>query len=122
MTSRKKADGSGAGAGRAGEGSGAGAAFETPLAADGTPYTFEKALERLEAIVDELEDGSLALEASIARFEEGVTLTRFLERELARAQKRVEELVETSEGPSTRPWAGDGDDLEDDLIDDEDRA
>ena len=115
MTSRKKADGAGA----AGGGSAADAAA-TPLLPDGTPYTFEKALERLESIVEELEDGSIALEASIARFEEGVTLTRFLERELARAQKRVEELIETSAGPSTRPWSGDGDDRE--LIDDADDA
>jgi len=84
-----------------------------PLDAHGKPYTFEKALTRLEAIVDELEDGKLALEASIARFEEGVTLTRFLEGELGRAQKRVEELVESAGGPATRPWAGD-DDAEDD--------
>lgn len=86
-----------------------------PLAPDGKPYTFEKALARLETIVDELEDGKLALEASIARFEEGVTLTRFLESELGRAQKRVEELVESAGAPATRPWAGDeGADDEDD--------
>ena len=78
-----------------------------PLDAGGKPYTFEKALARLEAIVDELEDGKLALEASIARFEEGVTLTRFLEGELGRAQKRVEELVESAGGATTRPWTGD---------------
>jgi exodeoxyribonuclease VII small subunit len=88
----------------------------TPLDAHGKPYTFEKALARLESIVDELEDGKLALEASIARFEEGVTLTRFLESELGRAQKRVEELVESAGGPSTRPWAGD------DEADDDDDA
>ena len=86
----------------------------TPLDAQGKPYTFEKALARLEAIVDELEDGKLALEASITRFEEGVTLTRFLESELGRAQKRVEELVESAGGPSTRPWAGDDGDADDD--------
>jgi exodeoxyribonuclease VII small subunit len=85
-----------------------------PLGADGKPYTFEKALARLEAIVDELEDGKLALEASIARFEEGVTLTRFLETELARAQKRVEELVESAGGPATREWEGDEDAGDDD--------
>jgi len=87
---------------------------EAPLDAHGKPYTFEQALARLEAIVDELEDGKLALEASIARFEEGVTLTRFLESELGRAQKRVEELVESAGGPSTRPWAGDDGDSDDD--------
>lgn len=87
-----------------------------PLDASGKPYTFEKALNRLEAIVDELEEGKLALEASITRFEEGVTLTRFLEGELARAQKRVEELVESAGGPSTKTWAGDGDEEEDDDV------
>ena len=83
---------------------------KAPVDANGKPYTFEKALARLEAIVDELEDGKLALEASITRFEEGVTLTRFLETELARAQKRVEELVESAGVPTTRPWTGDDDD------------
>ena len=87
---------------------------EAPLDAHGKPYTFEQALARLEAIVDELEDGKLALEASIARFEEGVTLTRFLESELGRAQKRVEELVESAGGAATRPWAGDDGDSDDD--------
>jgi len=85
-----------------------------PLDAQGKPYTFEKALARLEAIVEELEDGKLALEASITRFEEGVTLTRFLESELGRAQKRVEELVESAGGPATRPWSGDDGDADDD--------
>ena len=85
-----------------------------PVDAAGKPYTFEKALARLEAIVDELEDGKLALEASITRFEEGVTLTRFLESELGRAQKRVEELVESAGGAATRPWTGDEPEEEDD--------
>ena len=87
-----------------------------PVDAAGKPYTFEKALARLEAIVDELEDGKLALEASIARFEEGVTLTRFLEGELGRAQKRVEELVESAGGAATRPWTGDDPEAEDDDV------
>ena len=87
-----------------------------PVDANGKPYTFEKALNRLEAIVDELEEGKLALEASIARFEEGVTLTKFLESELARAQKRVEELVESAGGPTTKTWAGEGDEEEDDDV------
>jgi len=87
-----------------------------PVDAAGKPYTFEKALARLEAIVDELEDGKLALEASITRFEEGVTLTRFLESELGRAQKRVEELVESAGGATTRPWTGDEPEEDDDAV------
>src|SRR5687767_15967143 len=79
----------------------------TPLLdSEGRPYTFERALERLERIVEELEDGRLALEDSLRRFEEGIGLTRFLERELESAQKRVLELIETPAGPATRPGAG----------------
>ena len=105
--------------GKKSEEKGAGEPAAPPVGPDGKPYTFEKALERLEKIVDELEDGSLSLEHSIARFEEGVVLTRFLETELARAQKRVEELVESSGGLTTRPWAGDADDLDDAGNDDD---
>ena len=79
----------------------------SPLGPDGKPLPFEKALERLEGIVGELEAGKLPLEESLNRFEEGVKLTRFLESELDRAEKRVEELVETPGGPATRPWEGD---------------
>ena len=88
-----------------------------PSGPDGMPYTFEQALARLETIVEELEDGKLPLEASLACFEEGVTLTRFLETELTRAQKRVEELVENAGGVGTRPWAGD--DTSEDATEDE---
>ena len=49
---------------------------------------FEQALERLETIVEELEDGELALEDSLARFEEGVRLTRFPRAARPRAEAR----------------------------------
>jgi len=92
-----------------------------PTGPDGKPYTFEQALARLESIVEELEDGKLALEASLLCFEEGVTLTRFLETELARAQQRVEELVESSGGAATtRPWAGDDEASDEDAAEDDD--
>ncbi|MGH7724442.1 MAG: exodeoxyribonuclease VII small subunit [Candidatus Eiseniibacteriota bacterium] len=93
---------------------------EPLLGPDGKPYTFEKALDRLEEIVDRLEDGSLALEESLARFEEGVKLTRFLEGELTRAQKRVEELVEDAGGGvTTRRWTADTGELADEVADEE---
>lgn len=86
-----------------------------PLGPDGKPLPFEKALERLEKIVEQLEDGKLTLEDSIARFEEGVVLSRFLEAELGRAEQRVQELVDRAGAPGTRPWADD-----DAAADDED--
>ncbi len=54
--------------------------------------SFEQALERLETIVSELEGGSLSLEESIARYEEGVRLSRRLTQTLDQAEKRIERL------------------------------
>ena len=66
--------------------------------------SFEQALERLETIVEELEAGSLSLEESLARYEEGVRLSRRLTQSLDQAEKRIERLVEDQgEGPPTRP-------------------
>jgi exodeoxyribonuclease VII small subunit len=64
---------------------------------------FEEALERLEAIVEELEGGALSLEESIARYEEGMRLSRGLAQTLDEAEKRVERLTEGAEGPVTEP-------------------
>ena len=99
-----------------------GAASAPPLGPDGKPLRFEQALERLEKIVDQLENGKLSLEDSIARFEEGVVLSRFLEGELKRAEKRVEELVERAGAPGTRPWADNDESGEGDAFDDDDGA
>ncbi len=81
-----------------------------PPASAVTPATaalsFEEALERLETIVEELEGGTLSLEASIARYEEGLALSRRLTQTLDEAEKRIERLVEAeAEGaaPTTRP-------------------
>lgn len=65
---------------------------------------FEQALERLETIVDELEGGELTLEESLARYEEGMRLSRRLTQQLDEAEKRIERLVESPEGgPVTEP-------------------
>ena len=55
---------------------------------------FEKGLERLEAIVDELESGRLTLEESLARYEEGMKLSIGLSRTLEEAEKRIERLTQ----------------------------
>jgi exodeoxyribonuclease VII small subunit len=60
-------------------------------------------LERLEAIVEELEAGSLTLEESIARYEEGMKLSRRLTQTLDEAEKRIERLVESEGGLGTEP-------------------
>ncbi len=70
----------------------------------GESLTFEAALDRLQTIVGELEGGTLSLEDSIARYEEGMKLSRRLTEELERAEKRIERLVQTANGePRTQP-------------------
>jgi exodeoxyribonuclease VII small subunit len=73
--------------------------------AEAAPIDFEASMKRLETIVEELESGELTLEDSIARYEEGVKLSRGLTTKLDEAEKRIERLVESDgdETPHTRP-------------------
>ena len=72
---------------------------------------FEDAMKRLETIVEELESGELSLEDSIARYEEGVKLSRGLTAQLDDAEKRIERLAENEAGePTTQVMDEDGED------------
>jgi exodeoxyribonuclease VII small subunit len=55
--------------------------------------TFEKGLERLEKIVQELERGDLPLERSLELFEEGMKLSGNCRKQLEEAENKVEILV-----------------------------
>jgi len=73
--------------------------------------TFEKALDRLEGIVAELEDPERGLEASLEIFEEGVALSRFCRGKLEEIQRRVDVVLkETPEGLVTEPLDPPGED------------
>lgn len=81
---------------------------EAPSAAEEGAASFEQALERLETIVSDLEAGSLSLEESLARYEEGVRLSRRLTETLDQAEKRIERLEEVAgENPVARPLEND---------------
>lgn len=84
-------------------------AAKKPVADSGPQLNFEDAMKRLETIVEELEGGQLSLEDSIARYEEGVKLSRRLTATLDEAEKRIERLVEDEEGgmPTTTPMEDD---------------
>ncbi len=72
--------------------------------------TFEKALARLQEIVDELEDPEKGLESSLALFEEGVALSRFCRGKIDEIQSRVEVVLkETPEGFETKDLEKPGD-------------
>lgn len=79
-----------------------------PGAASPTPEPFDTRLERLEALVTELEGGDLGLEAAIDRYREGVALLRGCRDTLATFQRQVEELAQEP-GGGARPYTGDPD-------------
>src|SRR5215472_1669203 len=63
--------------------------------ADESPRNFEASLAVLQQIVHELEEGNLGLEASLARFEEGIRLLRSCHEILERAEQKIEILTGT---------------------------
>ena len=79
-------------------------------AADATPsevseMSFETALERLESVVDRLEEGDLSLEAALSAFEEGVALSKRCAKHLDAAEHRIELLTRDGGNWLTRPLA-----------------
>ena len=79
--------------------------------------SFENALQRLEAIVQQLEKGELTLEDSLKLYEEGIRLSRLCHERLEEAEGRIELLVKNARGevaidrdgrPRKRPFAGSG--------------
>ena len=68
--------------------------------------SFEDALKRLEVVLGSLEHGDLALEESLAAFEEGVRLVKFCQQKLDEVEKRVDLLLKDDTGRFfTRPFA-----------------
>jgi exodeoxyribonuclease VII small subunit len=94
-----------------------------------TPMSFEKALADLEATVDKLEKGGLSLNESLALFEKGVKLARYLREELGKAERKVEILLKDEKGElKPEPFSVEGETEakapagEDDEDDDEDEG
>jgi exodeoxyribonuclease VII small subunit len=65
---------------------------------------FEGALAELEALVERLESGDLALEQALGTFERGVALSRRCAELLERAEQRIDELVRAQGGAAVRPF------------------
>ena len=59
--------------------------------------SFEKAVERLDDIVTNLEDDDLALEESIKLFEEGMQLSKFCMEKLSQAELKLQKLTKTGD-------------------------
>ena len=59
---------------------------------------FEEALQKLEAIVTQMEEGDLPLEEALKAFEEGVRLANFCTTKLDEAERKVEKLIRDEAG------------------------
>jgi len=63
--------------------------------------SFEEAIERLEEILQSMEEEQLPLEQLLQRYEEGVKLLRFCQEQLKAAQDRIRVLMEEEDGSLT---------------------
>ena len=59
---------------------------------------FEKAMTRLENIVEELERGDLDINKSLEIFEEGIKMSRLCSKKLNEAEAKIEKLTKGKKG------------------------
>lgn len=74
---------------------------------------FEAALEELESLVEQMEDGDLSLEESLAAFEKGIRLARECQEALKQAEQRVQVLLQQGGDEQLASFAGDDGDEDD---------
>jgi len=68
------------------------------------PVDFEKSLERLETLVNEMETGNLPLEEMIKHFEEGSKLVTLCTKKLTEVEQKIEKLVKKGDGLAEAPF------------------
>ena len=62
------------------------------------PESFEKNVERLDAIVRQLEDADLPLEKALQLYEEGMKLSEVCQKQLQEAEGRIQVLMKRAGG------------------------
>jgi len=67
--------------------------------------TFESALNKLEQITTELEEGELGLEKSLKKFDEGIQLVHFCSEKLEEARSQVDLLLKKDDKLSSLPFS-----------------
>lgn len=61
---------------------------------------FEEGMKRLETIVESLEKGDLDIDKSLELFEEGLNLSKKLQKELKGYEEKIAGLMPDEEGPT----------------------
>ena len=59
--------------------------------------TYEKAIARLEHIIEQLESNEIPLEESIALFQEGIELSKYCDDKLKNIQEKVAQIYENGQ-------------------------
>ena len=65
---------------------------------------FEETMQKLETIVQELENGDLNLDDSIKKFEEGINLSKSVNKYLEEAEKKITKLVQDGDEIKETPF------------------
>lgn len=79
------------------------------MAARKKTLQFEQALEELETLVDDLENGDLPLDEALKAFEKGIQLTQQCQQRLTEAEQKVQLLVEQQGQLTSTPFDSDAD-------------
>jgi exodeoxyribonuclease VII small subunit len=80
---------------------------------------FEKAMDRLEHIVEELEKGELDIDKSLEIFEEGIKMSRVCSKKLNEAEQKIEKLTKNQKGELVAELFPTGEDDDGDEDDDD---
>ena len=60
--------------------------------------TFEEALNQLETIAEQIEQGKIGLEESIGKYEEGMALVKHCRQILSKAENKIQQLQQRADG------------------------
>ena len=60
--------------------------------------TFEEALEQLETIAEQIEQGKIGLEESISKYEQGMALVKQCRQILSKAEHKIQQLQPRADG------------------------
>lgn len=65
--------------------------------------SFEERLARLEELSDQIQEGDMELEQALSFFEEGIKISKTLEKDLSKIERKIEILINQPETKDTKP-------------------
>ncbi|MFD0872097.1 exodeoxyribonuclease VII small subunit [Chlamydia abortus] len=82
------------------------------MTTDKTELSFEQAMDKLEEIVTQLENGDVPLEKAIGLFQEGMEMSRMCSQKLDQIERKIEMLVEENGTIGKKPFLAEMDEGE----------